>query len=82
MARQSVTRVFAGQKCFATTSKASFDGTHPHQWSPLQRCLVYGQKQKTPGSTSVSVENFITHNGDFDFYQINNHWYELGEMQT
>ena len=30
----------------------------------------------------MSVENFITHNGDFDFYQINNHWYELGEMQT
>ena len=82
MARQSVTRVFAGHTRFATTSKATFDGTHPHQWSPPQRCLVYGQKQKTPGSTSVSVENFITHNGDFDFYQINNHWYELGEMQT
>ena len=27
-------RVYAGHTRFATTSKATFDGTHPHQWSP------------------------------------------------
>ena len=81
MGRQNVTRMIVGHTRFATTSKATFDGTHPHQWSPPQQCLVYGQKQKTPGPTRVGVENYITHNGDFDFYQINKNWYELGEMQ-
>ena len=81
MGRQNVPRMIVGHTRFATTSQAPFDGTHPHQWSPPQQCLVYGQKQKTPGPTRVGVENYITHNGDFDFYQINKNWYELGEMQ-
>lgn len=82
MGNQDVTRIFAGHTRFATTSKATFDGTHPHQWSAPQMCRVYSQNQKTPGAESVNVENFITHNGDFDFYQINGHWYELGEIQV
>lgn len=82
MGNQDVTRIFAGHTRFATTSKATFDGTHPHQWSVPQMCRVYSQNQKTPVAESVNVENFITHNGDFDFYQINGHWYELGEIQV
>ena len=27
-------QIFAGHTRFATTSKASLDGTHPHQWTP------------------------------------------------
>ena len=82
MTRQSITRVFAGHTRFATSSKATFDGTHPHQWSPPQMCRAYGSQQKAPGASLVSVENFITHNGDFDFYQINGVWNELGDVQA
>ena len=28
-------RIYAGDTRFATTSKATFDGTHPHQWCPV-----------------------------------------------
>ena len=83
MARQkSLTRIIAGHTRFATTSKATFDGTHPHRWSPPQRVRVYAQNQKTPGATNVFVENFITHNGDFDFYNVNGTWVELGDIQA
>jgi len=82
MTRQSITRVFAGHTRFATSSKATFDGTHPHQWSPPQMCRAYGSQQKAPGASLASVENFITHNGDFDFYQVNGVWNELGDVQA
>ena len=35
-------RVYAGHTRFATTSKASLDGTHPHQWTPKSIHTVYG----------------------------------------
>jgi hypothetical protein len=83
MARQkSLTRIIVGHTRFATTSKATFDGTHPHQWSPPQQVRVYAQNQKTPGATNTRVENFITHNGDFDFYNVNGNWVELGDIQA
>ena len=83
MAKQkSLTRIVVGHTRFATTSKATFDGTHPHQWSPPQVVRAYAQDQKTPGATSVRVENFITHNGDFDFYNVNGAWVELGDVQA
>ena len=83
MARQkSLTRIIVGHTRFATTSKATFDGTHPHRWSPPQRVRVYAQNQKTPGATNINVENFITHNGDFDFYSVNGNWVELGDIQA
>ena len=43
---------------------------------------MYAQNQKTPGATNVFVENFITHNGDFDFYNVNGTWVELGDIQA
>merc|ERR1712091_312232 len=35
-------RFYAGHARFATTSKATLDGTHPHQWSPRRLLPVYG----------------------------------------
>jgi hypothetical protein len=81
LARTNITRVFAGHTRFATTSKATFDGTHPHQWSPREKRLVYALEQTSPGAIRVDVENFITHNGDFDFYRVNGRWYDLGDVQ-
>ena len=78
--KKAQTRIFCGHTRFATTSKATFDGTHPHQWSPKQDLLVYGLKQTKSGSTRVSVENFITHNGDFDAFQVNRKWNDQGSM--
>ena len=83
MARQTdLTRVVVGHTRFATTSKATLDGTHPHQWSPPQDVRVYAQHQRTPGASLTRVENFITHNGDFDFYDIAGAWVELGDVQA
>ena len=60
-------RVYAGHTRFATTSKATFDGTHPHQWTPPETLSVW---RRSPDSAwtrkSESVENFICHNGDLD----------------
>ena len=78
--KKAQTRIFCGHTRFATTSKATFDGTHPHQWSPKQDLLVYGLKQTKSGSTRVSVENYITHNGDFDAFQVNRKWNDQGSM--
>ena len=33
-------RIYAGHTRFATTSKATMDGTHPHQWTPPQQLVV------------------------------------------
>jgi len=74
------TRVFCGHTRFATSSKATFDGTHPHQWSPAQILNVYELKQTKPGSQRKSVENFITHNGDFDALKVNKKWCEVNEL--
>ena len=58
-------RAYIGHTRFATSSKATLGGTHPHQWSPPQdwRCLNEAGTQ----FVSRRVENYITHNGDFDF---------------
>ena len=67
-------RVFAGHTRFATSSKASFDGTHPHLWSP-RRCYTFYPFMSATGSVAaakqggkivaqtIGVENYVTHNG-------------------
>jgi len=102
-------KFFAGHTRFATTSKASFDGTHPHQWSKPRSCRVYKMDFLKPESNqnnflslsnlggrlrngrktraiaapnSTRVENFITHNGDFEFYELNDKVYELDTVQN
>lgn len=78
--KKAQARIFCGHTRFATTSKATFDGTHPHQWSPKQNLLIYGLKQNAPGSMRSPVENFITHNGDFDAFQVNRKWNDQGAV--
>lgn len=71
-------RAFFGHTRFATSSKASFDGTHPHQWSPRRDFNVYPfqSASATPVLPLVpevtGVESYITHNGDFEFYKFGN----------
>lgn len=76
---------FYGHTRFATTSKVTFDGTHPHQWTPRTKRSVYYPFSSKPtqkaAKHTIYVENFITHNGDLDFYQINGKNYDLGAIQ-
>lgn len=89
----------SGHTRFATSSKASLDGTHPHQWTPATRRRVYNFHVPTPQSSgggaggggrydpsvnpNVVVENYITHNGDFEFYTMptNGKTYDLDIVQ-
>jgi hypothetical protein len=78
-AAKRLVRGFFGHTRFATSSKASMDGTHPHQWSPRQTLTCYGFQSKegaflgqnvmrvAPTGQLMGVENFVTHNGECDF---------------
>jgi hypothetical protein len=64
-------RFYGGHTRFATSSKASFDGTHPHQWTPRKEYHIW--TESTPGAWTSqwkNVENFICHNGDLDFWTV------------
>lgn len=77
-------RGFFGHTRFATSSKATLDGCHPHQWSPPNAWQVYRShnlKSFTPTSTSIMVENFITHNGDLDFFRVGSKFHDLHTVQ-
>jgi hypothetical protein len=80
-------RGFFGHTRFATSSKASFEGTHPHQWTPSSRRRIVAQNKTSNTSkkqievTSIPVENYITHNGDLDFFQVNGKTYDLETVQ-
>lgn len=80
-------RGFFGHTRFATTSKATFDGCHPHQWSIPQSRTVYhpfapGAALSTKASNSrVQVSNYVTHNGDFDYYLVNGKTFALDAIQ-
>ena len=79
VAAKRLVRGFFGHTRFATSSKASMDGTHPHQWSPRQTLTCYGFQSKegaflgqnvmrvAPTGQLMGVENFVTHNGECDF---------------
>ncbi len=84
---------FFGHTRFATSSKASFDGTHPHIWSPRKMYNVYPFASASASSTaaastavrsqsrSVGVENYVTHNGDFEFFHVNGKFYDVEVVQ-
>eukprot|EP00957_Ditylum_brightwellii_P099332 7566160-Ditylum_brightwellii.AAC.1 len=123
-----LTHAFMGHTRFATSSKSTFEGTHPQRWTPPRNRRMYdfnlipsdktsylnsfidtslrlGTKEERSGnnldaataaatttgtlgrdgkitfSTTVAVENYITHNGDFDFYVLNDASYDLGTIQ-
>ncbi len=80
-----VPRMLVGHTRFATSSLSTLDGTHPHQWTPPSQRRVYsmdGSPRMVPQATVVSVENYITHNGDFDFYVSRGKTYELETIQN
>ena len=64
------------------------DGTHPHQWSPRKEFNIYPFQSKDATHAlpllpeATCVENFITHNGDFEFYRFGNgKYYDTSEVQ-
>ena len=76
-------RIYAGHTRFATSSKATFDGTHPHQWSSPQCLDMYigWSEGCLKGKVPKNFEIFVTHNGDFDFFDVGGRTYELGAIQ-
>ncbi len=80
-------RLLIGHTRFATSSKATMEGTHPHSWCPPQVWRVYLLdnislwQSKEPHPVSMSVSNFITHNGDFDFFKLNGDHAHLNSIQ-
>ena len=65
----------SGHTRFATSSLSTLGGTHPHQWTPPTQLNIYDFD--TSFFRLQTVENFITHNGDLDFYQLNGNTYEI-----
>ncbi len=90
-------RGFFGHTRFATSSKASFEGTHPHQWSVRRDYRVYsfgsassfansvknrrGGEEVVVQPRVVGVENYITHNGDFEFFRVKDKYYDVMLVQ-
>ena len=88
-------RSFFGHTRFATSSKASFDGTHPHRWSPRRSISSFYPFQSETyaalktlyepvsgvESQTIGVENYVTHNGDFEYYKINGKYYDIDQVQ-
>ena len=80
-------RGFFGHTRFATSSKASLDGTHPHQWSERRNYKLYpfgsgsSSDSLSRSSRSMGVENHITHNGDFEFFKVNGKYYDVEVIQ-
>eukprot|EP00523_Entomoneis_sp_CCMP467_P014427 CAMPEP_0168768872 /NCGR_PEP_ID=MMETSP0725-20121227/2106_1 /TAXON_ID=265536 /ORGANISM="Amphiprora sp., Strain CCMP467" /LENGTH=1423 /DNA_ID=CAMNT_0008818255 /DNA_START=10 /DNA_END=4281 /DNA_ORIENTATION=- len=90
-------RCFLGHTRFATSSKATLEGTHPHQWSPPEQRRVYPLDDdalwstvpiSSPSKTSANlqpisrkVSNYITHNGDFDFFRIHGRLTSISKLQ-
>lgn len=93
-------RGFFGHTRFATSSKASFEGTHPHLWSKRREYKVYPFGSATATTTarsgtgrsrsnvdvvveprSVGVENYVTHNGDFEFFRVKDKYYDVTVVQ-
>lgn len=46
VATKRLVRGFFGHTRFATSSKASLDGTHPHRWTPRHMVTCYGFQSK------------------------------------
>ena len=78
-------RLYAGHTRFATTSKVTPDGTHPHQWVPPKMLDVYTGNWTSPSGLKkerLNFEVFICHNGDFDGLLIDGTTFELGTIQN
>lgn len=77
-------RLFQGHTRFATSSICNQSGCHPHQWSPRKKQTAW---RRTGGTTPAfvgelrSVEGYITHNGDLDFFTLHGNTYSLKDVQ-
>jgi hypothetical protein len=78
--RLPATTHVAGHTRFATSSKATLEGTHPQQWTPRTIRRVWNTAKKI--FETIPVENFVTHNGDFEFYTHANKTYDLHVVQA
>jgi hypothetical protein len=77
--------ILSGHTRFATSSKATLDGTHPHIWTPPSRRRCYNlfdpwPRNSAPTVTIRSVANYVTHNGDLDFYRAHGVTYDLHDV--
>jgi len=79
---------FSGHTRFATSSKATLEGTHPQQWTPATTWRVWNASAKSRrGATRAGafvptkIDNYITHNGDFEFYVFRGRMYDLNAIQ-
>jgi hypothetical protein len=79
----SAPQVFHGHTRFATSSIASLNGCHPHRWTPAQLCVHWRYETSTGrwAAEEASVEQFITHNGDLDFFDLHGVSYPLSDLQ-
>uniref|UniRef100_A0A7S3DUG1 Glutamine amidotransferase type-2 domain-containing protein n=1 Tax=Entomoneis paludosa TaxID=265537 RepID=A0A7S3DUG1_9STRA len=83
-------RTFLGHTRFATSSKATLEGTHPHQWTPPEKRRVYPLDDDALWNTTDATKmqpttrkmsNYITHNGDFDFFKMHGRLASLSKIQ-
>jgi hypothetical protein len=76
-------QIFQGHTRFATSSIANLEGTHPHQWTPRVRCLHWfdDSDRWKVSSRRTTVEAYITHNGDLDFFELHGVTYPLSDVQ-
>ena len=77
--------IFQGHTRFATTSIAGFDGCHPHQFSPPRQAEVWRYDPSTKATfkpSTCNVETFITHNGDLDFFELQEVLIPLSGLQA
>ena len=80
-------RCLLGHTRFATSSISDLGGTHPHTWSPATPRRVYPLndnslwKSSKPEPVLQKVSNYITHNGDLDFFKSNGQHADLNLVQ-
>lgn len=55
---------------YGTASAPAVKETHPHQWMPERKVSVWKIKEGKPVKENRRLINFITHNGDFDYWHI------------
>lgn len=55
---------------FGTSSPPALIETHWHSWCPAQRRLLWSREGGRWSSAWLTVEHRITHNGDFESYQL------------
>lgn len=77
--------IFQGHTRFATTSIAGFDGCHPHQFSPPRQAEVWRYDPATKATfkpNTCNLETFITHNGDLEFFELQEVLIPLSGLQA